>query len=99
MTQDAPSIGALVELLLRALRSPDRRQELVDAFRSSASEVSAQGPAWDVLSDLALDLGYYEPDPERRREARQYYGDAQLENEIRSALTELRTLGVSTADS
>ena len=44
---------------------------------------------WETLSDLAVDLDYYEPDPIDRREDASYYGDQRVEVEITEALEKL----------
>ena len=45
--------------------------------------------AWEILGDLALDLEYYEPNPEWRREDKSFYGDERAVAEIRAALERL----------
>ena len=46
----------------------------------------------ELLSELALDIDYYEPDPEVRRSEPCYIGDEKLEEEIKSALEKIEKL-------
>ena len=48
----------------------------------------------DILRELALDLDFYEPNPEWRLEDSSYYGQGRLEEEIRSGLARLKAAGV-----
>ncbi len=45
----------------------------------------------EILSELAYDLDFYEPNEEWRKEDPSYYGDVQLEALIKQALHKLRT--------
>jgi hypothetical protein len=50
-----------------------------------------EGPAGDLMIELAVDLGYYERDPARRADSPGYYGDDQLDrilNEFRRRLSQ-----------
>lgn len=44
----------------------------------------------DILSTLAYDLDYYEPDEKLRKEDLSYYGDERLEEEIKAGLIRLK---------
>lgn len=44
----------------------------------------------EILSELAYDLDFYEPDEALRREDSSYYGDERLEEEIKSTLQRLK---------
>ena len=44
---------------------------------------------YDILSTLAYDLDYYEPDEKLRKEDLSYYGDERLEEEIKAGLIKL----------
>jgi len=47
----------------------------------------------EILSDLAYDLDFYEPNEELRKEEPSYYSDDRLEEEITSAIQKLQELG------
>jgi hypothetical protein len=44
----------------------------------------------EILSDLAYDLDFYEPNATLRKESLSYYNDERLEREISSALQRLK---------
>jgi len=50
-------------------------------------------PVQDILTDLAYDLDYYEPDPRARQESPSFYGPKRAVELIESALSELRSAG------
>jgi len=84
----------LYQLLQTALREPHRRWESIKRFQDAIFEGSqgrlglSEGE-WDVFTQLAQDLDYYEPDPEMRREDPTFYGDERVIEEIREALAKL----------
>lgn len=43
----------------------------------------------DLLTDIAYVLDFYEPNKEWRRESASFYGDEQLEKELKSVIIEL----------
>ncbi|MBK6730818.1 MAG: hypothetical protein IPG60_07590 [Bacteroidetes bacterium] len=47
----------------------------------------------EILSELAYDLDFYEPNDELRKEDSSYYGDDRLEEEIRTAIQKLEAQG------
>ena len=44
----------------------------------------------EILSELAYDLDFYEPNEEWRKESISYYGDERLEKEIKSAIQKIK---------
>lgn len=44
----------------------------------------------EILSSLAYDLDFYEPDEKKRNEDPSYFGDDRLEEEIKAALAKLK---------
>lgn len=46
----------------------------------------------EILSELAYDLDFYEPNEEWRKEAPNYFGDDKLEELINSAIFKLKNL-------
>jgi hypothetical protein len=87
----------LVRLLLAALEEPANRLALVSRFQTivwdSAVPFGNEGVD-EILHDLAVDLDYYEPNPEWRSEDPSFYGDARFKAEVGSALTKLAEQGV-----
>ena len=44
----------------------------------------------EILSDLAYDLDFYEPNEEWRKEDTSYYGDDRLEEEVKIVIQKLK---------
>ena len=51
----------------------------------------------DLLSTMAYDFDFYEPDTKMRGEDPSYYGDERLSEEIRTGLEKLRKLAESSS--
>lgn len=88
------SMTDLVALLRLALSNRAKRVPAIKAFQnyifnSSLPIPGATAEQWEALSDLAVDLDYYEPDPIARREDPSYYGDQRVEVEIAEALEKI----------
>jgi hypothetical protein len=84
----------LLNLLRTALEDAARRPNVICRFQKAIfdgnqSSLGLSSGEWDVMSQLALDLDYYESDPEWRREDASYYGDERLTEEIREAMGKL----------
>lgn len=82
----------LIELLVQVLRDRARRVDHVKRFQELvwASEILDAAPdRVQLLRDLAYDLDFFEPDEQIRADDPAFYGDARLEEEIRSALRRL----------
>ena len=84
----------LHNLLRAALNEPGRRLDKIKQFQKavfdgSQAALSLTETEWDVLTQLAQDLDYYEPDPEMRREDATFFGDERVTDEIREALGKL----------
>jgi hypothetical protein len=60
--------------------------------RDKETDVDEGNGISEILSELAIDLDYYEPNTEWRKEDPSYYGDEKLEEEIRSALNKIDKL-------
>lgn len=91
MNEQFHTLSDLRSLLEEALSSPTARLECIKRFQDyvfhHAEPIKGANPQqWDVLNDLALDLDYYEPDVEKRREDSTFYGDERVTEEIREAL-------------
>jgi hypothetical protein len=94
MLRKIESMTDLVALLRLALSNRAERVPAIRAFQNYIFNTSAPIPGataeqWETLSDLAVDLDYYEPDPVDRREDPSYYGDQRAEVEITEALEKL----------
>ncbi|MDR2274876.1 MAG: hypothetical protein LBF27_28465 [Sphingobacterium sp.] len=46
----------------------------------------------DILTDIAYNLDFYEPNDEWRKENPSFYGDDRLEKEVKIAIQKLQTL-------
>ncbi len=94
MTLNIESLSDLIGLLQQALSNPAERVASIKAFQHYVFESTTAVPGanpdqWQILSDLAFDLDYYEPDPKDRQEDPTFYGDQRLEAEINEALQKL----------
>lgn len=86
------TVQELTDLLVKALRDRPRRVEYVKRFQEivwASEDLRATPELTRVLRDLAYDLDLFEPDEQVRAEDPSLYGDARLEEEIRSALQRL----------
>jgi len=81
-----------IRILERAIQQPERLSELIEEFQGIVwnTERETETPEWQVLSDLALDLEYYEPNPERRKEDKSFFAEERAINEIKIALSKFR---------
>jgi hypothetical protein len=84
----------LLLLLLLALDDAASRSESIKRFQSAVFDgdqrsLGLNDIEWDVFTELAQDLDYYEPDEGLRREDPSFYGDERVEAEIKEALGKL----------
>jgi len=81
------------EKLKQIIASDDleERKELINEFQEQVwnGEINTDNPAFEILSELAHDLDFYEPDENLRKEDSVYYGDEKLMQEISSALEKM----------
>jgi hypothetical protein len=85
----------LILMLSEALEKPLDRVELVKEFQKKVLEIDMEDEPdslLEVLRDLALDLEYYEPNPEYRKEDSSFYGNERLEQEIKKALQKIEKI-------
>ena len=75
-----------MELLEKILRDKANRMQLIREFQEL---IWNDDNANEILSELALDLDYYEPNEEWRKQDPSYYGDDRLEEEIKLAIRKL----------
>lgn len=79
----------MIELINKILRDKANRQKHISEFQQKVWDDEESN---EILSNLALDLDYYEPDEKLRKEDSSYYGDAQLERELEDVLRKLNVL-------
>lgn len=81
-----------MEILISILNDKGNRENWVRQFQEY---IWNKNPRFnnveeeDILSDLAYDLDFYQPDMKVRKEDPSYYGDDRLEAEIKTALEKL----------
>lgn len=71
------------------------RKKLIEEFQKQVwnREIQINNPDSEILSELAYDLDFYEPDENLRREDFSYYGDERLKAEITATLEKLEAVG------
>ena len=77
----------MIEILKEILRNKSNRKDLIKVFQEQVWNNKSK--CNDVLSELAYDLDFYEPDEMLRKEDAMYYGDKRLEEEISNTLSKL----------
>jgi len=75
-----------MQILNRILTDKKNRKNLIKEFQN---QVWNDENANEILSILAYDLDFYEPDERLRFEDSCYYGEERLEQEIKMALQKL----------
>ena len=83
----------LIQLLQTVLVSEHRiKQELIKEFQDEVwNDESIQDETLnEILSQLAYDLDFYEPNEEWRKESLSYYGDDRLEEVVKTAIQKLQ---------
>lgn len=79
-----------MQILVQILQDKKNRDNLIKKFQE---EVWNNDNANEILSELAYDLDFYEPNEDWRKENSSYYGDERLEQEIKLALEKLKSKG------
>lgn len=85
----------LINILKGILNSDSIEIEIINRFQREIWEIddeTEKGSKLDILRDLAIDLEYYVPDPNIRREDFSYYGDDRAREEIKIALGKIEKL-------
>ena len=91
-------LSELINLLEQILSDRAQRAEHVKQLQQIVWNTINLHPDSEViriLRDLAYDLDFFEPDDQVRADDPALYGDARLEEEIRSTLERLRSLPIS----
>ncbi|WP_411973585.1 hypothetical protein ACLCDV_10090 [Sphingobacterium sp. Lzh-3] len=76
-----------MEILEQILKDKNNRSSLIKQFQEL---IWNDENANEILSELAYDLDFYEPNEEWRKKEPSYYGDDRLEEEIKSAIQKLQ---------
>lgn len=76
----------MIELIKQILKDKPNRQKHIIEFQRKVWDNDVND---EMFSDLALDLDYYEPDENLRKEDAAYYGDDRLEKELNDFLRKL----------
>lgn len=76
-----------MQILELILKDKNNRSSLIKQFQEL---VWNDENANEILSELAYDLDFYEPNEQWRKEDPSYYGDNRLEVEIKSAIQKLQ---------
>ncbi|GIV16604.1 MAG: hypothetical protein KatS3mg022_2039 [Armatimonadota bacterium] len=93
----SPKLEMLIELLRQAIEDPNKRTERIKRFQQFVWETSEHEIApserriWDILDELAVDLDYYEPHEEWRRESPSFFGEEDLRQLILAAITRIES--------
>jgi hypothetical protein len=87
---DESKLEIKMQLLEQILQDKENRVILIKKFQE---EIWNNDNANEILSDLAYDLDFYEPNEGWRKESSSYYGDERLEQEIKLALEKLKLKG------
>lgn len=78
-----------LENILEA-KEPQRSLLIKDFQKEIWDLTEASDAGYEVLSELAYDLDFYEPDENIRKESASLFGEARLKTEILSAIQKLR---------
>ena len=84
-----------MDILKDILSKEKEKQELIKAFQErvwNGENYSSDERINEVLSDLAYDLDFYEPNETLRKESPSYYGNKRLEKEITEALEKIKSI-------
>lgn len=85
------SVENLVNILIQASQSREQRPKLISEFQSAVWNTPEDNSwEWEILTDLAYDLDFYEPNADLRAEDESYKDDEQAVQEIESALEKLQ---------
>lgn len=84
-----------MELLERILTTTKHeRQKLIFEFQRiylNENLYNIDESEFEILSELAIDLDFYEPDITIRKQDPSYYGDERLEKEIHEAIKKIKS--------
>lgn len=83
-----------MEILKQILLSKSNREQLIKEFQNQLwnKDIKVSKSIYNILSELAYDLDYYEPNDLLRIEDNSYFGNDKLEQEIQIALKKIADL-------
>jgi hypothetical protein len=83
-----------MEILEQILLSKTNRKQLIKEFQNQVwnKHIDVSESINNILSELAYDLDYYEPDDILRTQDNSYFGNDKLEQEIQIALKKIADL-------
>ncbi|MGC8785738.1 MAG: hypothetical protein ACP5RN_15320 [Armatimonadota bacterium] len=93
----SPKLEMLIGLLKEAIENPKNRSERIKRFQQLVWDTREDEIApdeqqiWDILNDLAVDLDYYEPNEEWRRESPSFFGDEEVCQRILAAIAKVES--------
>jgi len=76
-----------MKILEQILCDKHKRKRLIKEFQEL---IWSDENSNEILSELAYDLDFYEPNEKYQKENSSYYGDNKLEEEIRSVIQKLQ---------
>lgn len=76
-----------MEILEQILENKQNRRTLIKEFQEL---IWNDENANEILSELAYDLDFYEPNEEWRKESLSYYGDDRLEEVVKTVIQRLQ---------
>lgn len=94
----SPNLELLIEVLREALADSNKRPERIKRFQQLVWDTredeiaSGEQQIWDILNDLAVDLDYYEPNEEWRRESPSFFGDEEVCQRILAAIAKVESV-------
>jgi hypothetical protein len=83
-----------MEILNQILISKSNRKQLIKEFQNQVwnERINVSESINNILSELAYDLDYYEPDDLLRSQDNSYFGNDKLEQKIQIALKKIADL-------
>lgn len=91
MTQEKKA--QLLNKLNLIIKEKNNRKKLIEEFQQSIWDSDSNNIEYEILSELAYDLDYYEPNEQSRKEHSSYYGEEHLIKEIESAINKIKSIG------
>jgi hypothetical protein len=84
----------IIEILNKILLEKEpSRSDLINSFQVEVfnDESITDDVLEEIIGDLALDLDYYEPNEERRKESSSFYGSERLEEILKEGILKIQS--------
>ena len=84
-----------MDILKEILLKEKEKQELIKTFQErvwNGDDYSSNKRVNEILSELAYDLDFYQPNESLRKESPSYYGQERLEKEIKEAIEKIKNI-------